>query len=77
MALTARVLISVTKLPFALKVTLMLQLTVKFKTVTWDNTNCDTVENYHVDGGSVSFTVISHTLNIRAQTSGCSGDLKV
>jgi len=49
----------------------------KFKTVVWDNTTCDTVENYYVHGGSVSFTVTSHTLNIRAQSSGYSGDLKV
>jgi hypothetical protein len=31
----------------------LLQLNVKFETVIWNNTTCDTVENYHVDGGSV------------------------
>jgi len=51
-ALTARLLNAVTEIPFAY-VSLLLQLNAKFETVMWNNTICDTVENSHVDGGSV------------------------
>jgi len=43
-------------------VSLTLELTAKFKALMCNNATCDVVENYHVDGGSVSSTVISHTL---------------
>ena len=62
---------------FRLKVSLTLELTAKFKVLMCNNATCDAVENYHVDGGSVSYTVISHILTISAQISGCSGNLKV
>jgi len=69
-------LYAVTELHF-IYVSLMLQLTAKFKTVMWNNTTCDAVENYHVDGGSLSFAVTSHTLIVSTQTSGCYGNVKV
>jgi len=75
-ALTARLLNSATELHLVY-VSLMLQLTAEFKSTTWNNTTFDTVDNYHVDGGRVSFTVTSRTLIIRPYTSGCSGNLKV
>jgi hypothetical protein len=75
-ALRSMLLKSLTELHFVY-VLIMLQLTAKFNTVMWNTTTCDAVENYRVDGGSVNFTVISHTLIISARIYGCSGNLKV
>jgi hypothetical protein len=74
--LIARLLNAVTELYFVY-VSLMLQLNADFKTVMWDNTTCDATENYYEDGGSVSFTVTSHTLIVSAQLSRYSVKLKV
>jgi hypothetical protein len=43
----------------------------------WNNTICDAVENYYVDGSSVSFTVTSHKLFMSAQISGVLGISKL
>jgi hypothetical protein len=64
-ALTARLLNAVTELPFVY-VSLMLQLNAKFETVMWNNTTCDAVENYHVDGGSLfSQSDLTHYTSVR------------